>query len=302
MALAALQRQRSTADLVGARLLASWVLLFMVSGCAGDGHQQAYIGWQCSGQKNSDNWRCEQREIRNGVAAGVVASSADQKLGDAAPNNTERAKAEPDIATRAATMVVFENGVRPKNWREQLPGLSAAETSEATAAPAPKSRAASERDKRVTPEPEPAYANWADQANEKSVGNPVKDGAQDSAGQDNSARTPSTVELAPVLSSTDVTSAPPAASRARRSYTVQLGAFGNATQLTEFVEQHNLAGLAYRQGVATAVSGRALRVLLWGQFDTATEATAAWQREARNYPAVNDYWVRPLAAVRELSD
>lgn len=298
----ALQWQRSIADLVRAPLLASWVLLFMLSGCAGDGSEQAYIGWQCSGQKNSDNWRCEQREIRNGVAAGVVASSADQKLGDAVPNTTERTKAEPDIATRAATVVIFENGVRPKNWREQLPGLSAAEATAATAAPAPKYRAASEQDKRVTPEPEPAYANWADQANEKSVANPVKDSAQNGAGQDSSARFASTAELAPVPSSTDATSAPPVASQSRRGYTVQLGAFATAAQLAEFVEQRNLAGLAYRQGVATAASGRTLRVLLWGQFDTAAEASAAWQLETRHYPTVNDYWVRPLAAVTEPSE
>lgn len=290
---------RSPAALLRGPVLA----LSLLHGCAGDGHQQAYIGWQCSGQKNSDNWRCEQREIHNGVAGGVVASSVDQKLGDAAPNNTERTKAEPDIATRAATVVVFENGVRPKNWREQLPGLSAAE---ATAAPAPKSRAASEGDKRVTPEPEPAYANWADQANEKSVGNPVKDGAQQGAGPDSPAGAASTAAPERALSSTDVTSAhrpaPPAASQSRRGYTVQLGAFGNAAQLNEFVEERNLAGLDYWQGVATVASGRTLRVLLWGRFDTAAAAAAAWQRETRNYPAINDYWVRPLAAVTELSE
>ena len=53
---------------------------------------------------------------------------------------------------------------------------------------------------------------------------------------------------------------------------------------------------------ATTASGRTLRVLLWGQFDTAAEASAAWQQETRNYPSVNDYWVRPLAAIMEPSE
>lgn len=275
------------------------VLLFQLNGCARDGNRQAYIGWQCSGQQNSDNWRCEQREFRNGAATRAVVDNTDQSSGDAAANHAEHTNATPNIETRAATVVIFENGVRQKNWREQLPGLSAVEAAvpakQATGAPA-------RRDNRVTPEPEPAFASWADQAGDKSHGDPVNDSAvAEGAGQADSAEAISMAAAAPALSRPDSASAPPAANRSRRGYTVQLGAFGNAAQLVEFVEQRNLAGLDYWQGVATAASGRTLRVLLWGQFDTAAEATAAWQQVTRNYPAVDDYWVRSLAAIVEPS-
>lgn len=276
------------------------VLLFQLSGCAGDGNQQAYIGWQCSGQKNSDSWRCEQREIRNGVATRVVVDNAERQSGNAASNNAERGGVEAESARRAPTVVIFDNGVRPKDWREQLPGLSTAEVAVPTAR---KPGAPSQREQRVTPEPEPAFATWADQAGGKSHGDPVNDStAAEGAGQADSAEAVSMAAAAPALSRPDSTSAPLAASRSRRGYTVQLGAFGNAVQLAEFVAQRNLAELDYWQGVATAASGRTLRVLLWGQFDTAAGANAAWQQETRKYPAVNDYWVRPLAAVRELSE
>ncbi len=275
------------------------MLLFQLSGCAGDGNQQAYVGWQCSGQKNSDNWRCEQREIRNGVATRAVVDNTDQPSSEAAANNAEHINATPKIEARAATVVIFENGVRQKNWREQLPGLSAVEAAvQAKQAPGAPAR----RDNRVTPEPEPAFASWADQAGDKSRGGPADNGAvEGGSDQADSAKVVSAAAVAPALSSPDSAAAPPAASRSRRGYTVQLGAFGNAAQLAEFVEQRNLAGLDYWQGVATAASGRNLRVLLWGQFDTAAEATAAWQQETRKYPAVDDYWVRSLAAIVEPS-
>ncbi len=274
--------------------------LFQLSGCSGAGNQQTYIGWQCSGQKNSDNWRCEQREIHHGVATRVVAAGAGQQPGDAASDNSERAVAEPTIARRDPTVVIFENGVRPKDWREQLPGLSAAEAAQPTTR---KPAAAIRKDQRATPEPEPAYPNWADEANDKGVGDPADSGgAPQDAGQEGSVTVATTAAVPPALSRTDVPSTPPAASPSHGGYTVQLGAFGNAAQLNAFVEERNLTGLAYRQGIATAASGRTLRVLLWGQFDTAAEATAAWQRETRHYPAVNDYWVRPLAAIAEPSE
>ncbi len=264
------------------------MLLFQLSGCAGDGSQQTYIGWQCSGQKNSDNWRCEQREIRNGVATRVVVDNAERQSGNAVSNNAERGGVEAESARRAPTVVIFENGVRPKDWREQLPGLSTAEVAVPIAR---KPGTPSQREQRVTPEPEPAFASWADQAGGKSHGDPVNDSAvAEGAGQADSAEAVS------------MAAAPTAASRSRRGYAVQLGAFANAAQLAEFVAQRNLAALDYWQGVATAASGRTLRVLLWGQFDTAAEANAAWQQQTRKYPAVDDYWVRSLAAVRELSD
>ena len=69
------------------RVFGLMVVGALIAGCAGsDTNEDSdnYIGWVCGGARQSDDWSCEMREIKDGraVATSTVASVGDPTVAD----------------------------------------------------------------------------------------------------------------------------------------------------------------------------------------------------------------------------
>lgn len=240
----------------------------LVAGCAGSGTDEDgydYIGWVCSGARQSADWSCEMREIKDGRA---VATSEVAPAGDATMAAIE-GSSQPSERDRQHNLQV----VTPPNqsWRNQLPGLDSTPVMPDVESSSPTERKLKSRPPR-TPEPVPSsVTKEVPPAPQSSVAEPVAYAMGDSAGTDLSVNAK------------------------KAAYTLQLAAFKDPAQLKAFVDQHRLGDLAVQQFQSYSQKQH-WQLLVWGTFQSPAEAREAWRAIARQYPGVEP-WVRSMSSL-----
>lgn len=232
----------------------------LLSACSSqDGDDDSYVGWVCSGARNSDNWTCEMGEVRAG-----------QPVVPKAPVKTTAAASPPSDQKQSAAVTEIA-GFPSQEWRSQLPSL----TSEPVL---------SQTGDSSTPEPIKKLP--------PRVAEPL---AKARPELKNSSRPPveqplvqAVTEPAQPLHAVDVAGA-------GSGYTLQLGAFSDEPQLQAFIASHKLGDLHVRT-VRAFSKQQYWQVLTWGKFTSPEEARSAWNAIAERYPGVEP-WVRPVSSL-----
>lgn len=249
----------------------------LIAGCAGSGakeEQYDYIGWVCDGARQSDDWSCEMREIKDGRA---VARSAVTAASDATPAVAQDTSRPSGQDQQHNLQIVTP----PKqSWRNQLPGLNSEPVISDAEALSPAERKLKSRPPR-TPEPVPSTVIKKTPPSppppqgvpvpQSSVSEPVAYAMGGSAGSGLSVDTE------------------------KAGYTLQLAAFEDTDQLNAFIERHRLGDLAVQQFQAYSQK-RQCQLLVWGAFESPVEAREAWRAIARQYPGI-DPWVRSMSSL-----
>ncbi|WP_438958216.1 SPOR domain-containing protein [Porticoccus sp.] len=244
----------------------------LIVGCAGSDTNEDrdnYIGWVCSGARQSDDWSCQMREIRNGR---VVATSTVAVVGDATVVDGQDVSPSSERDRPRNLQVVSPPSQR---WRNQLPGLDSTPVISESQSFTLAERKLRERPPRV-PElvpsvvarktsPSPASAP------QSSVAEPVAYALGDNIGGDLS-----------------IDAKKPA-------YTLQLGAFKDPAQIRLFVERHRLGDLGVQQFQSYSEKQH-WQLLVWGTFESPAKAREAWRAIARQYPGVEP-WVRSMSSL-----
>lgn len=239
---------------------------FGIVGCASQAEDDSYVGWQCSGGKRSDNWTCEQQEVKDGKPVSPAVES--EKVDVVISTEVNDIELEPMPKPKQAKLIYV--GIPRQQWRESLPTLTAE----------PVISDGEEQDTlrrpRRLPERQPDPVSLSATA-------PVK-------------QAPMTGEQKEPLSS-EANPQQAAVTESNRGFTLQLGAFRTQVQLQAFILDHQLKALPSRQ-FETHRNDEVWHVITWGQFNTPAEAEQAWAKEALNYPNVQP-WVRPLNTLKD---
>ncbi|TNE91887.1 SPOR domain-containing protein [Porticoccus sp.] len=216
---------------------------------------EPYVGWVCDGPRNSDNWSCVmQGENGDEAIAATPASSTDSAV-------------EPEQVSTSvkATQVV---GLPSRDWREQLPSMTATPLHQEGARPTVKPTA--KRSPRVA---KPVSEVWSE-PEKHSPSQPVVVKAM--------------AEPLQPVKGIDV-------SGARSGYTLQLGAFADNDQLQSFLSSHKLADLPVHRS-QTYSRKQLWQVLTWGEFASPEEARSAWRKISERYPGIEP-WVRSVSSL-----
>tara|TARA_R110001599_G_scaffold13535_1_gene60924 strand:- start:18 stop:845 length:828 start_codon:yes stop_codon:yes gene_type:complete len=250
----------------------------LIAGCASsDTNEDSgnYIGWVCGGPRQSDDWSCVMREIKDGraVATSTVASVGDATVADGQNVSPSSERDRP----RNLQVVSPPN----QHWRNQLPGLDSMPVIPESASSTLAERKLRERPPRV-PEavpsvvarktsPPPAPAPQSAPLPQSSVAEPVVYALGDDIGGDLylDAKKP--------------------------AYTLQLAAFKDPAQITLFVERHRLGDLGVQQFQSYSEKQH-WQLLVWGTFESPAKAREAWRAIARQYPGVEP-WVRSMSSL-----
>lgn len=250
----------------------------LIAGCAGsDTNEDSdnYIGWVCSGARQSDDWSCDMREIRNGRA---VATSTLAAVGDATVSDGQGISPSSERDRRHNLQVVHPPS---QDWRKQLPGLDSTPVIPESESSTLVERKLRERPPRV-PEPVPSVVARESSPSpaptpksiplpQSSVAEPVAYALGDDIGGDLS-----------------IDAKKPA-------YTLQLAAFKDPAQIPLFVERHHLGDLGIQQFQSYSEKQH-WQLLVWGTFESPAKAREAWRAIARQYPGVEP-WVRSMSSL-----
>lgn len=253
------------------RFFGLMVIGLLAVGCAGSDTNEDrydYIGWVCSGARQSDNWSCEMREIKDGQAvakANTTASDTTSTVGQELNRVSEPAR------QRNLQIVVPPS----QSWRSQLPGLDSEPVIPDTEALSPVDRKLKSRPARI-PDPVPSVVTTDASplpapAPQSSIAEPVAYAMGGSAGAGLSVNAEKSV------------------------YTLQLAAFKDSAQLEAFIDRHHLGDLAVRQFQAYSQKQH-WQLLVWGTFESPAEAREAWRSIAQQYPGVEP-WVRSMSSL-----
>ncbi|TNE75923.1 MAG: hypothetical protein EP334_09410 [Gammaproteobacteria bacterium] len=228
--------------------------------CASQNDQDdSYVGWVCNGPRNSDEWSCEMREVKDGQS---VVRQVSKREGAEAPSDSEPGR---DPRMEVA-------GLPSQDWRQQLPSL----TSEPVIPPGD-SVVQTARPRALSPrvaEPMPIGVPAPQQGGPVDAGHPV---------------------VVQVLADTAEPLRAEDVSGARSGYTLQLGAFADVSQLRAFISSHQLNDLAVRE-FQTVSQQQHWQVLTWGEFESPEEARRAWQQVSERYPGIEP-WVRSMSSL-----
>lgn len=250
----------------------------LIAGCAGsDTNEDSdnYIGWVCGGARQSDDWSCEMREIKDGraVATSTVASVGEPTVADGQDVSPFSERDRP----RNLQVVSPPN----QNWRNQLPGLDSTPVIPESESSTLAERKLRERPPRVpeavpsvvarktTPPPSPTPQSAP--LPPSPVAEPVAYALGDEIGGDLS-----------------IDAKKPA-------YTLQLAAFKDPAQLELFVDRHRLGDLGVQQFQSYSKKQH-WQLLVWGTFESPAKAREAWRVIARQYPGVEP-WVRSMSSL-----
>ncbi|MBG57571.1 MAG: hypothetical protein CMK46_04700 [Porticoccus sp.] len=243
----------------------------LIVGCAGsDTNEDSdnYIGWVCSGARQSDDWSCDMREIRNGRA---VATSTVAAVGEATVSDGQGVSPSSERDRHNLQVVPPPS----QDWRKQLPGLDSTPVISESESSTLVERKLRERPPRV-PEPVPSVVARKTSpspasAPQTSVAEPVAYALGDDIGGDLS-----------------IDAKKPA-------YTLQLAAFKDPAQIRLFVERHRLGDLGVQQFQSYSEKQH-WQLLVWGTFESPAKAREAWRAIARQYPGVEP-WVRSMSSL-----
>lgn len=247
----------------------------LIAGCVGsDTNEDSdnYIGWVCSGARQSDDWSCDMREIRNGRAVATSTVAA----GDATVADGQDVSPSSEGDRRHNLQVVSPPS---QHWRNQLPGLDSTPVIPESASSTLAERNLRERPPRVSEpvpsvvarETSPAPTPKSIPLPQSSVAEPVAYALGDDIGGDLS-----------------IDAKKPA-------YTLQLAAFKDPSQIPLFVERHRLGDLGIQQFQSYSEKQH-WQLLVWGTFESPAKAREAWRAIARQYPGVEP-WVRSMSSL-----
>lgn len=250
----------------------------LVAGCAGsDTNEDSYdyIGWVCGGARQSDDWSCEMREIKDGRA--VATSKVAAAVADATAAGGRDVSPSSKQDRQSNLQVVSPPN---QNWRSQLPGLDSTPVIPELESSTLAERKLKNRPPRIS---EPVPSVVAKKASppptpdppaplpQSSVAKPVVYALGDSVGGDLSVDANKT------------------------AYTLQLAAFSDPAQIELFVDRHRLGDLGVRQFQSYSKKQH-WRLLVWGAFESPAKAREAWRAIARQYPGVEP-WVRSMSSL-----
>lgn len=91
---------------------------------------------------------------------------------------------------------------------------------------------------------------------------------------------------------------PTSAGTSNTGYTVQLGAFADATAMNDFADNQGLRDLDNLLGHRVMVKGKIWYVITWGTFASPEKAEEAWLARQDTYAYV-DYWVRSMQSLNQ---
>jgi len=250
----------------------------LIAGCAGshiNEDSDNYIGWVCSGARQSDDWSCDMREIRNGRA---VATSTVAAVGDAKVSGGQGVSRSSERDQQHNLQVVSPPS---QHWRKQLPGLDSTPVIPESESSTLAERKLRERPPRV---PEAVPSVVARKASSPPVPTPQ------------SAPSPQPPAAEPVAYALGDSAGGDLSIDAKKpAYTLQLAAFKDAAQIERFVERHHLGDLGVQQFQSYSKKQH-WQLLVWGSFESPARAREAWRAIARQYPGVEP-WVRSMSSL-----
>lgn len=289
------------------------VLVIFTAGCATLQPRNDQESWSCERTPDGRDWTCNQQRQRNTVpaaatqkagTAGVAASrqmAANVETGTATVANEPSGAPERTQETRAQ-LVLQQPESRANRWSATLPALSAGVVE---VPPVPGSIAPDREPRKPPPEPEPVFARWEKAATDAKAAAEQRGEVDEQLPQSEKVLAPPTTPTAPApikrrsVTAVGVASeSGPTASRSRRTYTVQVGAFKSDRAARAYITQHNLGDLPTLTLQRDPTGPNRYILVTFGSFESVRSALEAWHRSGA--PRDLEIWVRPVNAVRQV--
>ena len=251
--------------------------LVVIGGCSNTPNsEETYIGWHCEESDRQGGVKCEQGLMTQGQP--IAAALEDKPL-------KTQASDQPPVQKKPLEIIWIGKN-RPKPWRDQLPGFTLDESTEAYI---PKTSPHADQS---TPEPEAGFIDDLDKSSSDIVGGPpvtknnkimtdtiVNDASEQAAKSEITGENPS------ALLGGDVNQ--------RAGFTIQLGAFATAQAAQQFLRDNNLFHLNIAKQQRES-AGKDWHVLTFGYFTEKKAAQKAWLEAAENSADI-DVWIRPVS-------
>lgn len=289
------------------------ILVIFTAGCATPQPRNDQESWFCERTPDGRDWTCSQQRQRNTVPA-----AATQKVGTAgvaasrqiAPNvetGTATVANEPSGATERTQetrtqLVLQQHDSSANRWSAALPALSAGVVE---VPPVPGSKAPDREPRKPPPEPEPVFARWEKAAADAKAAAEQRGEVHEQLPQSEKVLAPPTTPTAtapikrrsvPAVGA--VSESGPTGSRARRTYTVQIGAFKSDRAARAYIAQHNLDDLPTLALQQEPLGPDQYILVTFGSFESVRSALEAWHRSGA--PRDLEIWVRPVNAVLQV--